>query len=64
MEVIVAHQFRVGPRLGIGNNAEVYVGTHVHTGEEVALKLEPLRSFSGHLENEHKVYQTLSAQGM
>jgi RIO-like serine/threonine protein kinase len=63
MEPIVAHKFRIGPKIGAGNNAEVYAGTNVCTGEEVALKLERLKGRTRHLENEHRVYLTLRSQG-
>jgi RIO-like serine/threonine protein kinase len=63
MEYIVAQQFRMGQKIGIGNNADVYEGTNIRTGEEVALKLEPVRGSSRHLNNEHSVYKTLGTQG-
>jgi RIO-like serine/threonine protein kinase len=63
MNLPVAQQFRIGPQIGVGNNAVIYTGTSISTGEVVALKLEPLVFTKRHLENEHKVYKTLGAQG-
>jgi serine/threonine protein kinase len=44
MELRVARKFRVGPKVGSGSFGEIYAGTNVHTGEEVAIKLEPIKS--------------------
>ena len=63
MELRVARKFRVGPKIGSGSFGEIYAGTNVHTGEEVAIKLEPLRSRRPQLSSEHKVYRNLEGGG-
>lgn len=60
---MVNKQFRVDLKIGEGNNGQVYGGTDIHTGEKVALKLEPLRKASEHLTNEYEFYQQLRGQG-
>ena len=59
MEILVAEEFRVGPKIGSGSFGEIYAGTNVHTGEEVAIKLEPLRSKHPQLLYESKIYKIL-----
>eukprot|EP01041_Mallomonas_annulata_P000896 gene896-1734_t len=59
MELRVARKFRVGPKIGSGSFGEIYGGTNVHTGEEVAIKLEPLKSKHPQLLYESKIYRVL-----
>lgn len=59
MELRVARKFRVGPKIGSGSFGEIYAGTNVHTGEEVAIKLEPLKSRHPQLLYESKIYRIL-----
>jgi casein kinase 1 len=59
MELRVARKFRVGPKVGSGSFGEIYSGTNVHTGEEVAIKLEPLKSKHPQLLYESKIYRVL-----
>jgi hypothetical protein len=63
MELRVGRKFRVEHKIGAGNNAEIYHGFNVHTGEDVAMKLEPVRKRSPHLTNERKFYQSLGKKG-
>ena len=58
-ELRVARKFRVGPKIGSGSFGEIYAGTNVHTGEEVAIKLEPLKSKHPQLLYESKIYRVL-----
>jgi hypothetical protein len=39
MEPRVANKFRLGRKLGSGSFGEIFLGTHVQTNEEVAIKL-------------------------
>ena len=55
----MARKFRVGPKIGSGSFGEIYAGTNVHTGEEVAIKLEPLKSKHPQLLYESKIYRVL-----
>lgn len=59
MELRVARKFRVGPKIGSGSFGEIYGGVNVHTGEEVAIKLEPLKSRHPQLIYESKIYRVL-----
>jgi serine/threonine protein kinase len=59
MELRVARKFRVGPKIGSGSFGEIYAGTNVHTGEEVAIKLEPLKTKHPQLLYESKLYRVL-----
>lgn len=59
MELRVARKFRVGPKIGSGSFGEIYGGVNVHTGEEVAIKLEPLKSKHPQLIYESKIYRVL-----
>ena len=63
MELRVARRFRVGPKIGSGSFGEIYQGTNVHSGEEVAIKLEPLHSRHPQLLYESKVYRVLQDGG-
>jgi len=55
----VARKFRVGPRIGSGSFGEIYGGVNVHTGEEVAIKLEPIKTKHPQLIYESKIYRVL-----
>ena len=59
MELRVARKFRVGPKIGSGSFGEIYAGTNVHTGEEVAIKLEPIKTKHPQLLFEAKIYRVL-----
>jgi serine/threonine protein kinase len=59
MELRVARKFRVGAKIGSGSFGEIYSGTNVHTGEEVAIKLEPVKSKHPQLIYESKIYRVL-----
>ena len=59
MELRVARKFRIGPKIGSGSFGEIYAGTNVHTGEEVAIKLEPLKTKHPQLLYESKLYRVL-----
>ena len=55
----MARKFRVGPKIGSGSFGEIYAGTNVHTGEEVAIKLEPIKTKHPQLLFEAKIYRVL-----
>jgi len=55
----VARKFRVGPKIGSGSFGEIYGGINVHTGEEVAIKLEPQKTKHPQLIYESKIYRVL-----
>ena len=63
MELRVNRKYRLGRKIGFGSFGEIYQATNVHTGEEVAVKLEPLRSRHPVLKNEVNVYKVMQAGG-
>jgi hypothetical protein len=65
MDLRVGRKFRLGPKIGAGNNGEIYGGINVDTGEEIAIKLEVRkRSSQSHLNGEFQAYQVLGQEGM
>jgi len=44
MELRVGGKFRLGRKIGSGSFGDIYIGTHVQSGEEVAIKLESIKS--------------------
>lgn len=59
MEPRVANKFRLGHRVGSGSFGEIYLGTNVQTNEEVAIKLENIKSKHPQLLYESKLYRIL-----
>ncbi len=63
IELRVARKFRVGPKIGYGSFGELFAGENVHTGEDVAIKLEPVSSDNPLLFHESTIYQVLQGGG-
>ena len=59
MELRVARKFRVGPKIGSGSFGEIFAGTNVQTGEDVAIKLELIKAKHPQLLYESKIYRVL-----
>ena len=59
MELRVGSKFRIGPKIGSGSFGQIYAGTNVETGEEVAIKLESQNSEHQQLFYESKIYRVL-----
>lgn len=59
--LIVGTNFKFGKKIGSGNFGEIRVGRNISTGEEVAVKLEPLKTKLPQLILEYKFYATLGA---
>jgi len=59
MELRVGGKYRLGRKIGSGSFGDIYLGTNIHTGEEVGIKLEALRARHPQLMFEYKVYKTL-----
>lgn len=53
-------RYRLGKKIGGGSFGEIYLGTNVSTGEEVAIKLEPANTRHPQLNYEYKLYRILS----
>ncbi|KAG2236635.1 hypothetical protein INT48_000190 [Thamnidium elegans] len=60
MDLRVANKFRIGRKIGAGSFGDIYLGTNLITGEEVAIKLESVKARHPQLEYEAKVYKALS----
>ncbi|RYQ98309.1 hypothetical protein Ahy_B08g094361 isoform C [Arachis hypogaea] len=59
MEPRIANKFRLGRKLGSGSFGEIYLGTNVQTNEEVAIKLESIKTKHPQLLYESKLYKIL-----
>ncbi|CAK0902224.1 unnamed protein product [Prorocentrum cordatum] len=60
MELRVGGKFRLGRKIGSGSFGDIYIGTNVTTGEEVAIKLESIKSTHPQLPHESRVYRILA----
>eukprot|EP00445_Apocalathium_hangoei_P095146 CAMPEP_0204251182 /NCGR_PEP_ID=MMETSP0361-20130328/100541_1 /ASSEMBLY_ACC=CAM_ASM_000343 /TAXON_ID=268821 /ORGANISM="Scrippsiella Hangoei, Strain SHTV-5" /LENGTH=373 /DNA_ID=CAMNT_0051224457 /DNA_START=43 /DNA_END=1164 /DNA_ORIENTATION=+ len=60
MELRVGGKFRLGRKIGSGSFGDIYIGTDVQTGEEVAIKLESIKSRHPQLLYESKLYKILA----
>ncbi|KAM0944725.1 putative protein kinase CK1-CK1 family [Dioscorea sansibarensis] len=59
MEPRVGSKFRLGRKIGSGSFGEIYLGTNVQTNEEVAIKLENVKTKHPQLLYESKIYRIL-----
>ncbi|RDY01229.1 Casein kinase 1-like protein 1 [Mucuna pruriens] len=59
MEPRVGNKFRLGRKIGSGSFGEIYLGTNVQTNEEVAIKLENVKTKHPQLLYESKLYRVL-----
>ncbi|BAD45137.1 putative protein kinase ADK1 [Oryza sativa Japonica Group] len=59
MEPRVGNKYRLGRKLGSGSFGEIYLGTNVQTNEEVAIKLENVKTKHPQLLYESKLYRIL-----
>ncbi|XP_017190669.1 casein kinase 1-like protein 6 isoform X1 [Malus domestica] len=59
MEHVIAGKFKLGRKIGSGSFGELYLGVNVQTGEEVAVKLEPVKTKHPQLHYESKLYLLL-----
>ncbi|KAJ3271105.1 serine/threonine protein kinase [Terramyces sp. JEL0728] len=56
----VGGKYSFGRKIGSGSFGEIYLGLNVVNGEEVAIKLEPVRAKHPQLEYEARVYKALA----
>lgn len=63
MELRVGKKFRLGRKIGSGSFGDIYIGTNMTTGEEVAIKLESVMSKHPQLLRETKIYRALNGVG-
>ncbi|KAL8242716.1 hypothetical protein R6Q59_013018 [Mikania micrantha] len=59
MEPHVGNKFRLVRKICSGSFGEIYLGTNIQTDEEVAIKLEEVKTKHPQLRNESKVYKML-----
>ncbi|GAB4837980.1 Casein kinase 1-like protein 2 [Ancistrocladus abbreviatus] len=59
MEPRVGNKYRLGRRIGSGSFGEIYLGTNIQTNEEVAIKLESVKTKHPQLLYESKLYRIL-----
>ncbi|KAF7489224.1 hypothetical protein SSS_10685 [Sarcoptes scabiei] len=60
MEVHIAKKYRLGHKIGSGSFGVIYIGTHITTKEEVAIKLEDVSSKHPQLHIENKFYRVMA----
>ena len=56
----VGNKWRLGRRIGAGSFGDIYIGTNIHTNEEVAVKLEGIKTKHPQLIYESKIYRYLN----
>ncbi|KAG6780401.1 hypothetical protein POTOM_013258 [Populus tomentosa] len=59
MEPRVGNKFRLGRKIGSGSFGQIYLGTNIQTNEEVAIKLENVKTRHPQLLYESKLYKML-----
>eukprot|EP00053_Salpingoeca_punica_P006505 m.61439 g.61439 ORF g.61439 m.61439 type:complete len:433 (-) comp13723_c0_seq1:657-1955(-) len=59
MELRVGNKYRLGRKIGSGSFGDIYIGTNITNGEEVAIKLESVHSLHPQLQYESKLYKLL-----
>ncbi|GLU03658.1 hypothetical protein SLE2022_208460 [Rubroshorea leprosula] len=59
MEHVIGGKFKLGRKIGSGSFGELYLGVNLQTGEEVAVKLEPVKTRHPQLHYESKLYMLL-----
>ncbi|QCE13529.1 casein kinase 1-like protein 1 [Vigna unguiculata] len=59
MEPRVGNKFRLGRKIGSGSFGEIYLGTNIQNNEEVAVKLENVKTKHPQLLYESKLYRVL-----
>ncbi|XP_059632341.1 casein kinase 1-like protein 10 isoform X3 [Cornus florida] len=59
MDHVIGSKFKLGRKIGSGSFGELYLGVNVQTGEEVAVKLESIKTKHPQLHYESKLYMLL-----
>lgn len=59
MDHIVGGKFKLGRKIGSGSFGELYLGVNIQSGEEVAVKLESVKTRHPQLHYESKIYRLL-----
>ena len=59
MELVVGGKFKLLKKVGSGAFGEIYKGVNLKTGDDIAIKLEPIKSKFPQLLYESKLYKIL-----
>jgi len=59
MELRVGNKYRLGRKIGSGSFGDIYLGTNISNGEEVAIKLECIKTKHPQLHIESKFYKMM-----
>ncbi|XP_033095295.1 casein kinase I-like isoform X1 [Anneissia japonica] len=59
MELRVGNKYRLGRKIGSGSFGDIYLGTNITNGEEVAIKLECIKTKHPQLHIESKFYKMM-----
>ncbi|XP_072963520.1 casein kinase 1-like isoform X4 [Typha angustifolia] len=59
MEHVIGGKFKLGRKIGSGSFGELYLGVNIQSGEEVGVKLEPVKTKHPQLHYESKLYMLL-----
>ncbi|XP_022758455.1 casein kinase 1-like protein 9 [Durio zibethinus] len=59
MDHVIGGKFKLGRKIGSGSFGELYLGVNVQTGDEVAVKLESVKTKHPQLHYESKLYMLL-----
>ncbi|BDA40784.1 g6451 [Coccomyxa elongata] len=59
LDIRIAGRYRLGRKIGSGSFGDIYLGTHIQTGEEVGIKLESVKTKHPQLLYESKLYKIL-----
>eukprot|EP01136_Pigoraptor_vietnamica_P018356 Opistho-1_new@5349 len=60
--LMVGPNFRVGKKIGSGNFGEIHIGKNLYNNEDVAVKMESMKSRAPQLHLEYKFYKALSGE--
>ncbi|KAF2820050.1 kinase-like protein [Ophiobolus disseminans] len=60
MDLRVGNKYRIGRKIGSGSFGDIYLGTNIISGEEIAIKLESVKAKHPQLEYEARVYKSLA----
>ncbi|KAK1881907.1 Casein kinase I isoform epsilon [Dissostichus eleginoides] len=63
MELRVGNKYRLGRKIGSGSFGDIYLGSNIATGEEVAIKLECVKTKHPQLHIESKFYKMMQGGG-
>lgn len=61
-ELRVGGRYRLGRKIGSGSFGDIYLGSNINTGEEVAVKLESCKSRHPQLAYEYRLYRILQTK--